>query len=1104
MTPSGTTHLHTDHLGTVRAHTGPLANRTSYHVYYPFGEEATSPTAYQPLRNPNIIVSRLQSRTEPYYVIKEPETHSYLRLGEEDYALWWQMNGRKSIKDLLFYSLKRYNTLPIGHLTTLIDELKDGRFLQAPNVKVYDQIEAQLAARAPSSRGQKLISGFLYTELATSGLDDFFTPLYQRVKPLFTPLAQTLLFLLVMVGGFFFGLNYFFGNYNITGSGLGVLTLLVANLLVIGLHELSHGLMTKHIGRELDRGGFLLYWGFPAFFVDTRDTWLSPRQDRIKVSWAGPYSGLMLGGLIGVVLTAVSAYSSTEFQQTLLATFLFQVGFLAYLSVLVNLNPLLELDGYFMLMDWLEMPGLRDRAFTFLRHHAWPKLRQAGSPTKFWHSLSRPERIFTLFGLMALIYSIFALWLAFTFWQGYVQDFFVGLWQNGQWWGRFLVGLLTAVLIVPAIYYLGLYGWSRIRAGLKWLARRQLLARTDVLALLLGVPLILGLPLLNLALNRLAPTHTALWQGIFVWILHIATAVALVGVARQLPGSRFQWALWTLTAVPLGLALAWISPTTLGRDLALIGTAGAVLAAGIVAWFTINPGYLEVSDRLLMVLFIFLGLATYAGLAYFVGVDVLAGNGRWLATAIICLGTGLGLALMSPLLVNFSRSRFAIPWTLFAIAILVTPWLQIYPQLDFTVITVWLYAALLYLLLGALAQFERSEIAESATGIFSERQRLINSYNQFMFALFNSYETIFGQRRLALIQSQMAALGTLDPDATILELAAHAQKALLLAVDRLDDLAGTPFTRKAGQAAYDSLDWLDAETLARHVLSKTEWGADLAQGFIRVRDKRIDLIRQADLFAGFDQEGINELMQVMRRWRVRPNQVIARAGRDALYFYLIEAGEIGVFHNGVQKATVAAGGYFGTAALAGSGSYQFTYRALTSATALVIHRDQFDPLLRADTTLAQQVNSGAQARSLLRQMPLFSSLSPQELASVDARLQTRQVAAGEQIVQQGAPRSHLYIVAEGEVEVFVTEDGTERVIGKLGPGEHFGEYALFADTPYHASVRAVVDSRLLLLDEPKFDELVATCERMTHYVEQIGSGRLIATRRRATPAALIS
>lgn len=1066
-------------------------------------DEATNPTAYKPLRNPRIVVSRLETNTEPYYVIKEPESKSYLRLGEEDYALWWQMNGRRSVKELLFYSLKRYKTLPIGHLTALIGELKDGRFLQAPNVKVYEQIEDELAARAPASRGQKLLQRFLYTELAVSGLDDFFTPLYKQLKFLFMPLAQTLLVLLVLFGGFLFGWNYLQQNYAISNGGLSIFTLLLANLIVIGLHELAHGLMTKHVGRELDRGGFLLYWGFPAFFVDTRDTWLSPRLDRIKVSWAGPYSGLMLGGLIGLILTAVPAFAPA-IQDSLFTTFLFQMGFLAYLSVIVNLNPLLELDGYFMLMDWLEMPGLRDRAFNFLRHQAWPKLREAGSPLQFWRDLSRAERIFTLFGLMALLYSSFALWLAFTFWQGYLQGFFVGLWTNGQWWGKLVVGLITAVLILPAIYYLALYGWSRIQAGLEWLARRQLLARTDVLALLLGIPIIVGLPLLRLVLDNLDPTQTALWQGIFVWLLHLATAAALVGVAQQLPGSRFQWAIWALTAVPLLLALAWISPSTFGHDLALVATAVTVLAAGIVAWYTISPGFLAAGDRLLMAFFAFWGIATYAGMAYFIGAEALAANGRWLATAVICVCLGLGLGLMAPLLINFIRSRFALPWALFILAILVTPWLQLFPDLNFTVITIWLYAALLYLLLGALAQFIRADVAEIEAGIFSERQRLIKSFNQFLHALFSSYEQIFGRRRLAEIQSQMAARPTLDPDSSILELAQNAQDLLLLAVDRLDDLAGTPFTRKAGQAAYDSLDWLDAETIARHVLAKTEWGAQLAQGFIQARDRRAELIRHADVFAGFDQEGVDELLKLLRRWQARPNQIIAHAEREALYFYLIEAGEVGIFHNGVMHATVTEGGYFGVAALAGKGDYQFTYRALTPVTALVIHRDHFDPLLRADTTLARQVSSGAQARSLLRQMPLFSSLSPQELASIDARLQPRRVAAGEQFVQQGKPRSHLFIIAEGEVEVFVTENGAERVIGKLGPGEHFGEYALFTNSSYHASVRAVVDSRLLLLDEAKFDALVADCERMTHYVEQIGSGRLIATRRRATPAALIS
>jgi CRP-like cAMP-binding protein len=99
----------------------------------------------------------------------------------------------------------------------------------------------------------------------------------------------------------------------------------------------------------------------------------------------------------------------------------------------------------------------------------------------------------------------------------------------------------------------------------------------------------------------------------------------------------------------------------------------------------------------------------------------------------------------------------------------------------------------------------------------------------------------------------------------------------------------------------------------------------------------------------------------------------------------------------------------------------------------------------------------------------------------------------------------LIIVAVGQVEIVQeNEEGTERILGTLGTGEHFGEYAIFADTPYSATCRAVIDSKLLLLDEPTFDRLVAGSDRMSHYVEQIGSGRLIATRRRAGVSALLS
>lgn len=1056
---------------------------------------AVDPAAYRPERRENVVSNRLRSREAPYYVIKQPEQKNYLRLSEADYALWWQMDGTKTVKDLLFYSLRRYRTLPIGRLNRLVDDLRQGHFLRERPTNLYQQVETELKARNPAGRGRRLLDGFLHTEIALDGLDEVFTPLYRQTRGLFTRQAQFVLLAIILIGGVLFGQLVWRERFSLAGeSGYGILLLLLANLLVIGVHELAHGLTTKHVGRELNRGGFLLYWGMPAFFVDTRDTWLASRRERMLVSWAGPHSGLILGGLAGLALTAVSRYFPSQ-ETAVWTTFIYQIGFLAYLSVLINLNPLLELDGYFILMDWLDAPDLRERAIAFWRQDLWPRWRAHPAPRDFWHSLAEMEQLFTFFGGLTLLYSAYALAVAAYFWQTRLWPFAVLLWTDYGIWGRAALLGITAVLIIPSVYFLLQFGWSRIRAGLAWLARRDLLARPDVLALLTGLPILAGAPLLLFALSTLPQAGPAV--AIANWLLHLAAIAAFIGVARQVPGSRFQWALWALTAAPLGLTLAWVWEKGLLNALGLNLTGAGALAAGIVAAFTVWPRRLNAADRITMAALLLIGVA-YAGAIYlWDGTD-------WLPMGFLLFAVFAGLILMTPLVVNFLRSRFALPWILLVLAILMIPWLHYFPFLHTAVNLLWLYAGTLYLLLGQLAQFHRHEAEETAVGAFDERDRLVDSFNHFMTAMFASYEAVFGGRRLAEIQSQMQALGAIDPDGRIFDIAQRCRQALLLAVDRLDDLAGAPFTRSAGQAAYDSLPWLEAETLARHVLAETDWGSGLAQGFIQARNRRAQLIRGADIFAGFDQEGIRSVLAAGHSWHGRKGVQITAAGDEAERFFLIESGEVGVFHEGVQVGAITGGGYFGTMALLDSGEYMATYRTLTPVRAFVLPRARFDPLLRADTTLAQQVSSGARHRELLKKMPLFSSLSPQQLTMIDARLQRKRAAPGETIVHQGQPRSHLFIVAEGVVEAVYEENGEEKVAGTLGPGEHFGEYALFADTPYSTTYRARHQSELLLLDEPKFDELVAGCERLSHYVEQIGSGRLFATRRRPGPSGVLA
>ncbi len=70
--------------------------------------------------------------------------------------------------------------------------------------------------------------------------------------------------------------------------------------------------------------------------------------------------------------------------------------------------------------------------------------------------------------------------------------------------------------------------------------------------------------------------------------------------------------------------------------------------------------------------------------------------------------------------------------------------------------------------------------------------------------------------------------------------------------------------------------------------------------------------------------------------------------------------------------------------------------------------------------------------------------------------------------------------------------------------EHFGETALYTDQPYAATCKAEAPVKLLALDEPTFDELVATSRLAAHYVEQVSTGRTLDTRRKLGLEAVIS
>ncbi len=354
----------------------------------------------KPTRRLGWALKELQTAAgEKYFVLKNTRSGAYLRLTAGQVFLWNLMDGAHSLRDMAVAYYAEFGTLPLDGLLTFLGELEAKGFLVAARADIYRQTARSLGQRWGQRAWQTLVGAFTQTTFSLRGMDKLLGRLYDGGAFLFfTPAAQFGMALLTVSGLAAFGYHVVNGKFSLARSvsgqfSAGLVGLYLAQFVAILFHEAAHAFTVKHYGREVRRAGFMIYLGMPAFFVDTGDIWMEPRRPRMLVSWAGPYAGFFLGGAASLLIFLNPAPG--------LAGWLFQVSFTCILLSFFNLNPLLRWDGYYLLMDWLEMPLLRDRALNFARRDLWQKI--AGG-----ESFTRDDKIYTVFGLLSLAWTAIA------------------------------------------------------------------------------------------------------------------------------------------------------------------------------------------------------------------------------------------------------------------------------------------------------------------------------------------------------------------------------------------------------------------------------------------------------------------------------------------------------------------------------------------------------------------------------------------------------------------------------------------------------------------------------------------------------------------------
>jgi hypothetical protein len=286
---------------------------------------------------------------ERRWVLRDLESDRFLRMSQTDADLFALLDGRRSLADLVGEAERRDGAEGAARLLALLAELADRGLLDGV-ASAESPVTASIGPLRRLARPR---------EKTWADAGQSFERLYRRgAWRLFTAPALAAIGLLVVAGlvAFPYLVIARYGTPFVVAHkvGLGALIFLVGRLVVVVVHESAHALTMASYGRRVGRAGIKLVLVFPYAFVDASEAWFEPARRRIAVSAAGPVSDFSMGAVFALCCLALPGGAARDV--------FFQLAFAAYVGGLVNLNPLVERDGYQILVDALREPGLRRRA----------------------------------------------------------------------------------------------------------------------------------------------------------------------------------------------------------------------------------------------------------------------------------------------------------------------------------------------------------------------------------------------------------------------------------------------------------------------------------------------------------------------------------------------------------------------------------------------------------------------------------------------------------------------------------------------------------------------------------------------------------------------
>ena len=377
---------------------------------------ATTTTSLPPLREDlRLYEGPPDADGSPTWTIGDPVRGRYFYIGYTAFHLLGKWHLAEPAQVLA--AVNTQLVAPVG-----VAELEDMLFFLRANNLIAGHAPGQVQSFLAQVQAQKLgwlqwlLHNYLFIRIPLVRPDRFLARTLPWVAPL---LSRGFLLIIVTLGllglllitrrwdEFSRTFPYFF---SLEGAALLGATLVFAKI----IHELGHAFMAKRFGCRVYSMGVAFMVMVPVLFTDVSDAWRLPsRSQRLLIDAGGMLAELSLAA-VATLLWSFLPDGPLRSAAFMLATVTWVT------TVLVNINPLMRFDGYFLLSDLLGIQNLQQRGFALARWQLREWLFAFGEPPPevlqpkrqsavlIWAYCTWVYRFFLFTGIALVVYHAFS------------------------------------------------------------------------------------------------------------------------------------------------------------------------------------------------------------------------------------------------------------------------------------------------------------------------------------------------------------------------------------------------------------------------------------------------------------------------------------------------------------------------------------------------------------------------------------------------------------------------------------------------------------------------------------------------------------------------